>query len=151
MKDVFTMVPAGSGPLWFFAVMAALLLGLLALFGSFVHSAQATRYEMSADGLRILGGIYGRTIPLADLAADEAKAVDLARERDLQLRIRTNGVGLPGYQAGWFRLRNGGKALAFVTDRHRVVQIPTRTGYILLLSVTKPEEFVRALRQAAGV
>ena len=151
MKDVFTMVPAGSGPVWFLVAMAAILFGLVAFFAVFVHNSQATRFELSATGLRIRGGIYGRTIPLADLAADEAKVVDLAQERDLQLRVRTNGVGLPGYQAGWFRLRNGRKALAFVTDRQSAVQVPTRAGYVLLLSVTEPDEFVRALRQAAGV
>ena len=35
-----------------------------------------------------------------------------------QLRpgLRTMGTGLPGYRAGWFRLRNGEKALLYLTE-----------------------------------
>ncbi len=61
------------------------------------------------------------------------------------MRTRTNGAGLPGYQAGWFRLQSGEKALVFVTDLERVVYVPTNEGYSLLLSVEEPDEFLDAL------
>ncbi len=47
---------------------------------------------------------------------EEAKQVDLSGDSEYRLRTRTNGTGLPGYQAGWFKLQNGEKALVFVTD-----------------------------------
>ena len=72
--------------------------------------------------------------------------MDLTAEREYRPSWRTNGVGLPGYSAGWFKLSNGQKALAFLTDRTRVVYLPTRAGYVLLLSVASPQEFLRALR-----
>jgi hypothetical protein len=60
------------------------------------------------------------------------------------------GTGLPGYSAGWFSLRNGEKALLFVTDRSRVVRIPTRDGYSLMVSPRHPQAFMEALRAAAS-
>ena len=78
-------------------------------------------------------------------------ARSISRSRPITApRWKTNGVGLPGYQAGWFRLRRGGKALLFVTDRTRVVFVPTNEGYSVLLSVPDPDVFLRTLRAAAG-
>jgi hypothetical protein len=56
---------------------------------------------------------------------------------------------MPGYQAGWFRLRNGESALLYLTDRTRAVYVPTELGYSLLLSPSDPERFLEAIRSAA--
>jgi hypothetical protein len=56
------------------------------------------------------------------------------------------GTGLPGYRSGWFRLRNGEKALLYLTDTSRAVYVPTTAGYGVLLSPQNPDEFVAALR-----
>ena len=63
---------------------------------------------------------------------------------------RTNGIGLPGYSAGWFKLANGEKALLFVTDRGKVVYMPTTDGYSVLLSTVNPEEFLESLNKEWG-
>jgi hypothetical protein len=147
MKETFYIVPGNSGPLWLFAVIALFFGALLAFFASFVYSSRYLRYEVSAEGLAIRGDIYGRSIPRKALQLDRAKAVDLTQVRDLQLSSRTNGAGLPGYGAGWFRLRNGEKALAFVTDRRHVLYVPTNAGYSVLLSVKNPEALLAALRR----
>ena len=44
-------------------------------------------------------------------------------------------------------MANGNKALAFVTDKKRVVCIPTRQDYTVLLSVENPREFLRVLQK----
>jgi hypothetical protein len=77
--------------------------------------------------------------------------VNLSETPEYQPTLRTNGLGLPGYQAGWFRLRRAGKGLLFLTDRSHVVVIPTRLGYTILLSTPEPERMVEALhRSSAG-
>ena len=58
---------------------------------------------------------------------------------------RTMGTGLPGYQSGWFRLKNGEKALLYLTDRTKAVYVPTTEGYGLLLSPDDPDGFLGAL------
>jgi Bacterial PH domain len=62
---------------------------------------------------------------------------------------RRVGTAMPGYLSGWFRLRDGEKALLYLTDRTRAVYVPTRSGYSVLLSVTEPERFLARLREIA--
>ena len=56
------------------------------------------------------------------------------------------GTGLPGYQSGWFRLRNGERALLYLTDRTRAVYVPTTAGFSVLLSPAEPDRFIAALQ-----
>jgi hypothetical protein len=106
-----------------------------------------TTYEITRRSLRIRGTLYGRRIPRRVLSAAEARPTDLSAEPSLVPVRRTNGIGLPGYGAGWFRLASGERVLAFLTDRNRVVYVPTTAGYTLLLSVEDPARFVDELRR----
>ena len=150
VEHVFPIVPASGKAGW---TLAAIALSLLALVGLLVYtgySARHVRFEVSPGGLRIVGDVYGRTIPLNSLVLAEAGSVDLRRSSEYAPRWRTNGTGLPGYQAGWFRLANGEKALLFVTDPRRVVRVPTTEGFTVLLSVENPEDFLASLRATVG-
>jgi hypothetical protein len=147
MRQVFDMVPpAGSGYALVLGAMLALTAALLTLFAWIAWSAQHVRFEVTADSLSIRGGLYGRTIPRSDLVLDQSQVLDLNADADRCPAWRTNGIGLPGYGAGWFKLRDGTRALAFVTERRQVVYVPTRANYALLLSVAQPEAFLAALR-----
>ncbi len=119
--------------------------GLLVLFVHFARSARRTRFEISPEGLRIGGNIYGRWIGREELKTGEAKLVDMKQQREYGARWKTNGIGMPGYQAGWFRLRKKEKALLFVTNPREVVYLPTQKGYSLLFSPEEPEEFLKVL------
>jgi hypothetical protein len=87
------------------------------------------RYEVSPNQLRIRGD-NGRTLAISDLRLEEAQSVDLTP-------LRTNGAGLPGYKAGWFRTASGRKALVFVRS-------------LLLLSPADPAAFLQSLQSAAA-
>jgi hypothetical protein len=136
-----------------------LLIGLLALtvllpfviLGHFVYAARNTRLEISYDEVRVSGNMfYSRSIPRPAIRSEGVRAVDLEREPALRPRWRTNGVAIPGYQSGWFKLRNGERALLFVRDKRRVVYVPTSEGYSLLVSVDEPERVAAQLRQSGG-
>lgn len=146
MKQVFQIVPAGAGPLWVAVAIGGLLFVLVAAFGYFAWSSRHVQFEITSSGLSIVGDMYGRSIASDQLDLERARAVDLTQDKSLAPSLRTNGAGLPGYSAGWFRLKNGEKALLFVTDKSHVVYIPTREGYAVLLSVDSPEQFLEALR-----
>ena len=150
MSEVFQLVPASDRTLWVLGGIAFLLISLLCLFGYVAYSSRHIRFEISPEGLAISDRLYGRTISAESLVLEEAIRVDLSGVSEYRLRLRTNGVGLPGYRAGWFRLQNGEKALLFVTDLERVVYVPTREGYSVLLSVVAPEEFLEALTSAVA-
>lgn len=138
---------AAGAPLIVFGIIASVVVAILFFLGTFVYASRHVRFELSPEGLAIRGDLYGRRLPAASLLTAEARAVDLSLDRDHRLMARTNGAGFPGYGSGWFQLANGEKALIFVTDKRRVVYLPTREGYALLLSMADPEQFLAALQQ----
>lgn len=141
------MIPAASKSLWFFGLISLVLVGLLFLMGWLAWSMQHAQFTVSSDGLRLQGDLYGRLIPLKSLKLDEAVVTNLHTDTAHQPTRRTMGSGLPGYAAGWFKLRNGTKALLYVTDRTRVARIPTTEGYEVMLSVNDPAALIAALKQ----
>jgi hypothetical protein len=147
MSEVFEMVPAPARAMWFFVVMCAILVGLTGLFGYLAWSTRHTTFEVSAEGLRLRGDLWGRTLPLAELELDRARRLDPATDSDLRPRRRTMGTSVPGYSGGWFRLQNGEKALVYLTDPSRAVHLPTRGGFCLVLSPSDPDGFLAALRR----
>jgi hypothetical protein len=62
-------------------------------------------------------------------------------EADYRPKWRYQWFSLPGFASGWFKLQNKEKALVFLTDRSRVVYIPTSENYSVLLSVGKPRNW----------
>ena len=146
-STVFPMIPAASKSLWFFALISLVLVGLLVLMVWLAWSMQHVRFTVSNEGLRLQGDLYGRLIPRESLKLDEAVVTNLNTDTDHQPTRRTMGTGLPGYSAGWFKLRNGMKALLYVTDRTRVACIPTTEGFTVMLSVAEPQTLIDALRQ----
>ena len=140
------MIPAASKSLWFFAIISLVLLAGIVLMIWLAWSMQNVRFTVSNEGLRLQGDLYGRLIPLKSLKLDEAVVTNLNTDTDHQPTRRTMGTGLPGYAAGWFKLRNGMKALLYVTDRTRVARIPTTEGYTVMLSVSDPAALIAELR-----
>jgi hypothetical protein len=143
---VFPIAPADSRYFWLLIPVIIILLGAIGLLATSLRGAHASRFEIRADGLRLEGDLYGRLLPKAQLRVDLARRVDLTREEQLRPKWRRIGTALPGYQSGWFRLRNGEKALLYLTDRTRAVYIPTTAGYSLLLSPADPDGFLAQLR-----
>lgn len=150
MKELFPMIPASAKALWFFGAILLFLLALFGLFSYIAYSSRSVEFELSKAGLRIRGGLYARMIPAGSLISAESRQIDLLEATSYKPRVRTNGIGLPGYAAGWFRLRNGEKALLFVTDQSSVVYVATREGYSVLMSVEEPETFLQSLRNVAA-
>lgn len=123
----------------------AIALALLLLIGAAVVVALGFRtpsFVVDEQAVRISNSLYGRTIDLTDLHLDQARLVDLATSPELSPRWRTNGIGLPGRQSGWFRLRNGKKALLFLTRQNRILYIPSNSDYVLMLSPDNAESFL---------
>lgn len=147
MTEIFPIAPAAGRTLWFFALIGGLLLALTALFAWLAYASVAARFELSDGGLRIRSAVYGRTIRADALRVAEARVVNLGEEPQLQFSLRTNGIGMPGYGAGWSRLRGGGRALAFLTRGEGVVHIPTREGYDVMLSPREPHAFLSSVQR----
>jgi hypothetical protein len=104
-----------------------------------------TEFEVSAGGLVIKGDPYGRTIPMANLQLQGARVVDLEQEPRIQPWLKLNGIGLPAYHSGWYRLRDRETALVFLSRSSRAVYLPTTRGHAVLIGADRPDEFLAAL------
>lgn len=153
MTDTFPIIPGQVRMLWVIVPIAVLLVLTLAVVGgALAYTLEGSRnasFEVSPAGLRLRGDFYGRLIPAAALRPEAARAVDLRTDPAFQPVTRTAGTAMPGYRAGWFRLRNGERALLYVTDPSRVAYVPTHSGYSVLLSVADPAALLASLRRNA--
>jgi hypothetical protein len=148
MTETFHIVPGNARLLWVvLGALVVLLLSAAGILGASLRGAQNSRFELSAAGLQLRGDLYGRFIPVGELRGDQAREVNVSADPALAPKWRLFGTAIPGYRSGWFRLRNGERALLYVTDPTRAVYIPTRNGYSLLLSVTDPARFVQRLAE----
>src|SRR5438046_1043413 len=106
MTQVFPLAqPQSSGSsLMFLLIFPLIFVPLLGIFAYLKMAPRLIRLEVSHNQLRIAGALfYGRTIPISDLYLEQAQRVDLANSKEFRLTLRTNGTGMPGYKAGWFR------------------------------------------------
>ena len=144
--EVFTIAPADTKALWLIGLVPIVVVAIVvAVLGASITGARASRFELSAEGLRLRGDWYGRLIPADHLVPAGARRVDLTNAAGLQPARRTMGTSFSGYQSGWFRLRNGERALLYLTDRSKAVYVPTTDGYAVLLSPSEPDRFLSAL------
>jgi hypothetical protein len=115
------------------------------------YSSRNARFVITPEGLEIHGSMYGRTIPRQTLVVEDARIAHLNTEPAVTVTSCIGGISAPGFAEGWFRLSSGGKALLFVTDEKQVVSVPTRQGYVVLLSPMRPELFLATLQRGTSV
>jgi hypothetical protein len=152
MNEVFHIVPGAvrGSTMLMLLVPVVLILAVLGVIGySLVTGARNSTFELSSEGLRLRGDFYGRTIPANQLRLGEVARIDI-NDGPYHPTVRTMGTAVPGYRAGWFRLRNGHKGLLYVTDPSNVVLVPTTAGYDVLLSVRDPDRFMAHLKALGG-
>jgi PH (Pleckstrin Homology) domain-containing protein len=147
----FLIAPTAGRAMWLLMLVPGVVICLVVgLLGAAVLSSRGARFEISPAGLRLRGDLYGRLIPAEQLRGASASRIDFSTMPELRPAGRTFGTGLPGYRSGWFRLRNGERALLYLTDESRAVYVPTTAGYSVVLSPLEPDQFLAALRAAAG-
>lgn len=133
--------------LWILLLLPiVLVLGITPLLLYSSYASSNAQFEISSQGLRISGSMYGRLVPRKALLVQDSRIVNMAAEPAFQPTVRTNGTSVPGFDEGWFRLTDGHKALLLVTNRHQVVYIPTTEGFVILLSPTRPDFFLSTLQ-----
>ena len=146
MPEIYPIVPASAKPIWILGVVCIILVIVFAALAYTAYSARNSRIEVGENQLRLVGDFWGRSIDFSSLQLDNAAIIGLDSSSNYAPRRRTFGTAVPGYASGWFRLHNGEKALAYLTNRESVVYIPTSLGYSLLLSADRPQQFLEALR-----
>jgi hypothetical protein len=134
--------------LWTWIIGVALIIAVPAFVGYLLWGTGVGRemtFEITPAGIKLGGNFYERTVPFESMLAKRAKIADFNTEPGLRPALRTNGIAMSGYQSGWYQLRNGEKALLFVTGNRKSIYIPTVGGYALLISPPEPERFMQEL------
>tara|TARA_B100000519_G_scaffold187619_1_gene184503 strand:+ start:435 stop:887 length:453 start_codon:yes stop_codon:yes gene_type:complete len=145
MEAMVYPVPAPSQAAYLTLVGIAVFLAVFALgFAWLGWSMNRVSVSVTDETVELRAPFYGRVILRDSITTSELRVVDLNSEPGLNPGVRTNGVGLPGFLLGWFRLDNGERALIAVTDRGRVVYVPYVEG-LLLVSVADPAAMLDSL------
>ncbi len=131
-----------------------LLLAAIVMCGIFcaylLRSFRRHHISLDTAGIEVATTFYRRRLAFPDLDLAAARVVDLAEHTELRPMLKTNAVDVPGFKSGWYRLRNWQSALVAVSDGPRVLWLPTRLKYGLLLQPLQPQELLDRLRELAG-
>jgi hypothetical protein len=133
-----------TGPLLVAPAVALVACGIALVW--ILRMIRRIAVALDRDALIVDSGIATRRFPLSTLRAGGLRIVSLGEHVDLRPVVRTWGIGAPGLASGWFRLRNGDKALCILTGRQRVTVLRADDGTSILLSLAD----TTALRTALG-
>ena len=119
-------------------IITGLLIGI-------INSIKNTTITLTGKELIIKTFFYGRKIPLENIDKNGIRAINLNENPEYNVSIKTSGMSLPNLHLGWMRLKNGTKALVFLTDKSSVVQIPAK-DFIILFSMNNINEFISRIK-----
>lgn len=129
-------------------LVVAAITGAIALFLD--RMLKRHRLQLDADGIEIATTFYTQRVAFADIDLDSARMLRLDEHPELKPLLKSNGYALPGFRSGWFRLRNWQKAFVATSDGDRVLWLPTRRGFGLLLQPRDPQRLLQRLRELAS-
>lgn len=151
MTETFALIPVVSRNHMFnglvFIPIVFLVVGAVALLGVTLFTIPHIKFIVSEQDLKITYPFYGRSFRFQELKIEEARLVNISKEPEFKPVWRLNGVGLPGFGGGWFKLKNKKKALLFLSDQRHAVYLPTTRGYVLLMSPQEPRQFLTRLKE----
>jgi len=130
--------PGAAPAPWPLVIAIPLLIGAVQVV--FLRSIARAGVSVAEGELIVRTGVGTQRIALANLRAHGLRRVDLDAERTLRPWLRTRGAGLPGLQSGWFRLKNGERAVCLLIGRQHVSYLRSDADNLsLLLSLRDPE------------
>ncbi len=128
---------------------AGMVIAVLGLLSWVFYKAHDTSVRLTSSTMLVDIPLYRVELPRQSLVPTEAKIVSLGGDDAPKLSYRSNGVGMPGYSLGWFKLADASdrtdKALLSVTGDGQVLVLPTTEGYLLILSLEQPEALLASL------
>jgi hypothetical protein len=113
----------------------------------FLFACMRRRKVSLEDGMLVVRAtLYTLRISAKELDLGGARIMDLREHREYLPMIKSNGFGLPGFWAGYFRSKRFGKQFVLLTDRSRVLLLPQHSGRHILLSLEHPEALLKILK-----
>ena len=131
-------------------VPLTLLVVVVTIFTTFMvmRVVSRARATIESGDLVMQTGVGKKRIPLSHLRKNGLQVVNLMRHPELTPRLRMWGASMPGLSTGWFRLRNGEKAVCLLTDRAHVCYLRSDTDDVsVMLSLRNPATLQTALER----
>ena len=110
---------------------------------------QRHRLTIDAAGIGVTTTLYRQRLAWSDLDLSSARVVEMDEHPESRPLLKTSGVSLPGFRSGWFRSRDFSKLFVAASGGSRLLRIPTREGYTLLLQPGDPVALLARLRELA--
>lgn len=130
----------------FLVTLAAIpTLFLFVAFAWFIIGGRDMSVSITQDELILDVPLYGRHVPLRSLDITGTTINGAGLQAACHPASRTNGLGMVGYQLGWFKLQGGNDGLLAVTASPDTICVPTTTGFSMVLSVSDAAGFLTAL------
>jgi hypothetical protein len=106
--------------------------------------------RLDATGLDIKTTMYRRRIAWSDMDLAAAGVIDIDEHPENKPLLKSNGISIPGFRSGWFRSRAFAKLFVATAGGSRLLWLPTKLGYTLLLQPRNPGALLEQLRQRSG-
>jgi len=126
--------------IWSVVVITLLSLALIPIL--FFWGNKGPKYEISSECIKVRGGGYHATIPVADITSDSVW------EQWPGIAMRTNGMSTNKANLGHFRLKNGENCMMFIhKDGGPLLEVRTADGKLYYLNCATEEETLEMIEQ----
>lgn len=122
-------------------VIAAVLMPMFIAFSWMFYKVNDAKLIVTPDSVTVDVPFYRFSLPIEEVDVAGIRQLNWSVGADTAFKpdLRVNGVGMPGFQLGWFSLVGQSKAFVAVTETDHVVLLPTVQGYPILLSLEQPD------------
>jgi hypothetical protein len=147
----FEVIPQPKGNIFAFPIIMIIFVFIVMLFITWlmvgtIFTTKNTSISIKDGEVIINSFLYGRKITIENILINEIKTINLNQDKEYSISVKTNGISLPNYKFGWMRLKNGKKALVYLTNEEKVLLMPTK-DFIILFSMEKTEEFINKIKE----
>ena len=130
--------------IWSVVIIMLLSLALIPIL--FFWGNKGPKYEISSECIKVKGGGYHATIPVADITSDSVW------EHWPGIALRTNGMSTNKANLGHFRLKNGENCMLFIHEEGGpLLELRTADGGLYYLNCAKKEETLEMIEQVKSV
>ena len=126
--------------IWAVVIITLLSLALIPIL--FLWGNKGPKYEISSECIKVKGGGYHATVPVADIVSDSVW------EHWPGIAMRTNGMSTNKVNMGHFKLKNGEKCMMFIhEDGGPLLELRTAEGGLYYLNCATEEETLEMIKE----
>ena len=130
--------------IWSVVILTLLSLALIPIL--FIWGNKGPKYDISSECIKVKGGGYHATIPVADITSDSVW------EQWPGIAIRTNGMSTNKANLGHFRLKNGENCMLFIhKEGGPLLELRTADGGLYYLNCSTKEETLEMIEKVKEV